>query len=261
MRKRMLAAGVGLAATVFGFGLFRVATAQPALTGVDATVERMANAIDHYNSVEATFVRNDYSAGNPITVTGDVSIQVKPAPGARAELTLEDGTKLTQVNDGSKLLEHGNGRYRLTNVPPVSKEAVTPTKERLGVKNGKMGVAYRKAPAWVSAGGMADALFPQQEALALIKRSASTEIEGTEQILGRATEVLKVVASAVHRDQFDTVKFWVDKETGILMKQEYWKDGKLLSDQTAVKLTVNSAPDAAKFRVVVPTNAAEEVAG
>lgn len=259
MRKRVLAVCVGLAAIIFGFGVFRMATAQPALTGLDATVERMANAIDHYTSVEATFVRNDYTSGNPVTVTGDVSIQVKPAPGARAELTLENGTKLVQVSDGSKLLEHMNGKYRLTNVPPV--ETVIPTKERLGVKNGKLGVAYRKAPAWVSAGGMADALFPQQEALALVKRSASTAILGIEQILGRETEVLKVIASDVHREQFDTVKFWVDKQIGILIKQEYWKDGKLLSDQTAVKLTVNSTPDSARFRVVVPTHAVEEVAG
>jgi outer membrane lipoprotein-sorting protein len=224
----------------------------------------MANAIDFYDAVAVRFVGRQVVGERALITESEITMRLRPNPGARSRLLTPD-RELISVFDGTKLLQHDktSGTYR---VMPVAKEAergeapsrwevLLNPKRWLSLWKKGQAVGYRQAPAIIRSPS-ANALFPQQEALALLGRSSVT-INGEEALLGRSVIKLTAMTSEVHRDLWDTVRFWVDTQTGILLKQEYWKDGKLVEDQVATELTVNPNLDPSGFEIEIPKGAKE----
>ncbi|HEY3366400.1 MAG TPA: hypothetical protein VGK74_15195 [Symbiobacteriaceae bacterium] len=221
-----------------------------------AIAEKMANAIDYYNAVSAAYVVKETIGGQTRLTDIVFDVRVRPNPGARAELTSANGARVTMVANGDQELVYSqvDQRYQLTTVRRSS--APTPSfTERLSRMKDKHEVSYRN-PETSLPTKFADALFPQQEALALIGRSTVTE-EGQEKLLGRPVQVLTIVPPDILQKslQANVIRFWVDIETGILVKQEYIKAGQVVFSQEATRLVVNPVIDSAKFKISIPPGA------
>lgn len=234
------------------------ATAGTPTSAVQAVAERMANAIDHYDSLSATYAITDSRSGQTTSTDATFEVRMRPSPGARAELKTASGDRVTMVSDGKQELVHNHSErvYQISNIKaPGRTPAEQSFADRLAQLQEQKIVRYRRAPASLPT-QYADALFPQQEALALIGRSEAT-VEGTEQFLGRTATVLKITPPDFLQQslQAEQIRFWVDDETGVLLKQEYLKGKGTTFSQVATRFSVNGLTDADKFVVQVPEDA------
>jgi outer membrane lipoprotein-sorting protein len=84
-------------------------------------------------------------------------------------------------------------------------------------------------------------------------------LTGPEQILDRTGLTLTAVPPDDMQKLLsaDTIKLWVDVQIGILLREESWQAGRLISDQVATQVALNPQVTPGTFRITVPAGARE----
>lgn len=241
------AALFGTLAVLLALALTRTATTAPPLTTaspVDAVIDRMVGAIDYYDAIDAEIVNQWFGGDTPRTATTRVIARVRPDPGARSEFTAPDGLRITEIFDGDQLMriDQTNGAFRTY---PVAKQTTRDNLADLFARfdprnwsTSTHGVRRNGGPVSL---GSTQALHPQDYALGLIARGQTT-IDGQTEMLGRAALQITVLAD---RGDFDRARFWIDAQTGIVLKRQSFKGQRLLEEEVITRLgfTPDIGPD------------------
>jgi outer membrane lipoprotein-sorting protein len=213
----------------------------------------MVNAIDYYDAIDADIVNQWFGGDTPRTATTRVVARMRPDPGARAESTAPDGRRITEIFDGDQLMQidQTEGAFRTY---PVAKQTVrdqlSDLVARFDPRSWRTASrAVRRTDGPVSLGSTR-MLHPQDYALGLIDQGQTT-INGQTEILGRAALQVTVLAD---RGDFDQARFWIDTQTGIVLKRQTFKGQRLLEEEVITRLEYTPDIDADAFRAEPPAD-------
>lgn len=214
--------------------------------------DRMLNAIDHYSSLEATYLHRLLATTDDQERQLTVDILRNPGVGAQATLTRADGGVVTYVTDGSRLVQHDLVRDEYT-VAFIAKPAVPQRafsawdRLRILFKKGKdaaNAIVLRQEVTELPLGWVSTALFPQEWVLGTYDVSQVID-QGQEELLGRMTHKLKVVAPDARR----IFVVNVDQETGVLLRTEIIESGRVSDVIEATRFQVNRPIDQSRFAI------------
>jgi len=212
----------------------------------------MVGSIDYYDAIDAEIVNQWFGDDTPRTATTRVVARMRPDPGARAEFTAPDGRRITEIFDGDQLMrvDQTEGAFRTY---PVAKQTmrdqIGDLAARFDPRNwGTAARAVRRTDGPVSLGAT-QMLHPQDYALGLIGQGQTT-IDGQTEILGRT--VLQITVVLPGRGDFDQARFWIDAQTGIVLKRQSFKGQRLYEEEVITRLTYTPDIDADAFRADPP---------
>lgn len=206
---------------------------------VEATLDKMMNAVDHYRTAQAT-VRIEREGTAARTVT--LAVQYRPVVKAVARMKGDDGRYVEefQVDQQVLIVDHDRKQYRSMSIeePAWTKQPPAPRFEQ--GSDGTPVVRYRAKPVMLDAGDAYKALYPQELALGVIHRSADVRITEEVKILGHSALVMEGVPPEIlHADFGDRFKIWVDPNTGILLRAEYTLGGKIIESWQMTELRLD----------------------
>lgn len=214
---------------------------------------KMINSIDHFET--ATGEYKIHYANIPSDSIVEYAIRLKHKPGGFAKRTNtingKDEVSFEYYQDGSVWqLNEETKTYMQMSVSEGRGSAQTLTIEDafLVDNEGTNVTNYRERPPIAAAN---ETLFPYEIASNYTRDLTSWEIEKqNEELLGHNTLVIKGVLNsyASKKGQANTFRFWVDKDSGILVKYEtYNASGEVVDYLHPIKLEINVPIDDSKF--------------
>jgi outer membrane lipoprotein-sorting protein len=213
-------------------------------------LERMLNTVDHFETAKGEFKINYANTLGETVIEYELSLNSK-AGGYSKENYITDGAeKVTSIyyKDGTMWEIDGNsGSYM--EMKYLERTQGTQSKslkieDAFSVDNeGNPVTNYRERP---FIGQAMSSLFPYEIASNYTRDLNSWDIEKqNEELLGHNTLVL---TGKVNGRDFHSFRFWVDKDTGILVKYEtYNQDGKVVDYLYPTKLEINVPVDSKSF--------------
>ncbi|NWQ44112.1 hypothetical protein MLOOGBEN_25850 [Bacillus sp. EB106-08-02-XG196] len=200
---------------------------------------KMLNTVDYFETARGEYkIHYSFSPGYQLV---DYAISLKPEPGGYGKITLDTGEVSSQeyYKEGTLwLINESEKNYMESKVMEENrKRGTTLTIDRafLTADDGNPLTNYRERPPFSTAN---ETLFPYEIASNYTRDLSKWEIEEqNEELLGHNTLVIKGTKN--HRDS-RSFRFWVDKDTGILVKYEtYNADGEIVDYLHPAKLEIN----------------------
>lgn len=229
-------------------------------------VARLLNTVDYFHTAAGKFKEYslfyDDSASTSIT---EYKLSIKNEIGGYEKVTSLFDEKVMgfeesiqeYIYNNEKLWskESLNKTYQEQDYQPEPRRKVVTLEEAFSIKLKdiyKENTIFRERPQ-IAASGLS--LFPYEQTSSYLRNMEQWEIEKqNEELLGHNTIVLygKIDEQVVERMKMkgttDTFRFWVDKDTGILVKYEtYDKDGELTSYLHPESLDINISIDSQTF--------------
>jgi uncharacterized protein YxeA len=224
------------------------------LDGAEATVQttddqtksviqqNMWNAIDSYKTAKGSYVTNSQRFGSTKV---DFQVREGDKPGSYVKVTNNNGdVSETRVN-GNHLMDKLNGQVVM--VAPLVKGNGSGADKHMNryQKNtdGQKSYVHRADPA--VAGIANDVTFPETLAFWLEDYS-KWSIEGEGTLVGRTVDIVKgeLPSSIKQKHNAETFHFWVDRETGMLLKlEEYNQKGQVVEGHEVSTLKINGEFD------------------
>lgn len=214
---------------------------------------KMLNTVDNFETAKGEFRIHYANSMSEALVNYELSLNHKAGGYSKATYVENGKEKATyHYYRDSKMwdLDEGAGTYREETYfqQPRSKQTLT-IKNAFSVDSqGDNVTDYRERPPVV---GVGEALFPYEIASNYTRDLNRWEIEKqNEELLGHNTLVIKGILNdyAKRKHKSSTFRFWVDKDTGILMKYEtYDSTGKVANYLYSTKLEINVPIDSKKF--------------
>jgi outer membrane lipoprotein-sorting protein len=207
---------------------------------------KMLNTVDYFETAKGEFIiHNGLNQGYEVVEYG---IRLTSAPAGYGKRTLDSGTVFFQeyYKDGTVWsIDERSKTYMISKLveDQVNKGTALTLEEAFSIaSDGNPQTIYRERPP-ISSG---NALFPYEIASNYTRDLSKWEIEKqNEELLGHNTLVIK--GKKNHRD-FQTFRFWVDKDTGILVKYEtYNSNGDVVDYLHPTKLAINVPFDSTKL--------------
>ena len=218
----------------------------------DEVTEKLLNSVDYFDTAAGSIeLYKTYPDGRSITTITEFKVSTQKIIGGYEKTTEEvrdGGESITEViyNDGKIWRKESAGKsYRVCGYKPLSsQEQYTSSQEAFSVEIKdlyKPNTKLRERPLPGSKSG--ETLFPYEMAASYLRNEQLWKIEKqNDEIAGHNT----VVIYGKHDDTMkewtedDAFRFWVDKDTGILVQYEtYDKNGKLTSYLHPKRLEVN----------------------
>jgi outer membrane lipoprotein-sorting protein len=211
---------------------------------------KMINSVDNFETANGEFKVHYHNVDSPEGYTlVEYEISLKNKTGGYNKSIIR--------NDGKdKVLYHYFKDGTLWDIDESTGtvlEAAYSEPEKLGLltidkafqvdQNGENVTIYRERPI---IGDPMASLFPYEIASNYTRDLHTWEIEKqNEELLGHNTVVLK---GKLNRQEFQSFRFWIDKDTGILVKYEtYNSEGKVVDYLHPTKLEVNVPIDSNRF--------------
>jgi outer membrane lipoprotein-sorting protein len=208
---------------------------------------KMINTVDYFETAIGEF--KSFSGGDPGYTVIEYAISLKNQPGGYGKRThTENGKNDTfyeYYKDGTvwNLIEQIH-TYRQMSYSEGRSSGTLKIEDAFSTDNEGINVTkYRERPPIGSAN---ETLFPYEIASNYTRDLSKWEIEKqNEELLGHNTLVIKGTKN--HRD-FQSFRFWVDKDTGILVKYEtYNSAGDVVDYLYPSKLEINVPIDSEQF--------------
>jgi outer membrane lipoprotein-sorting protein len=205
---------------------------------------KMINSVDYFETARGEY-KMHYSF-SPGYETVEYAISLKQEPGGYGKRTLDTGEitsrefykdgKVWSINESLKT-------YMEFRANRNSGTTLTLDQAFSTASDGNPQTNYRERPPISTAN---ETLFPYEIASNYTRDLTKWEIEKqNEELLGHNTLVIKGIKN--HRD-FQSFRFWVDKDTGILIKYETYKaNGDIVDYLHPTKLEVNVPIDTKLF--------------
>lgn len=218
---------------------------------------KMLNAIDFYDKAKGNFVYGSVNANFHF----DVEYQVKVKNGAGSYYKLKDKNGLVQQSavDGDVIvqLDDTDKTYTSFKIPNVqenpNKKSV---KSRYGkTEDGEKEYSIRYDPSHM--GIASNSLFSQNMAIGFLEDYTKWSIKGEEKYLSLDSVVIEGTLNDYYKEkhQASTFKFWVHKDTGILLKmEEYNEKGEVVEYLITESIKLNDTLDEEKFKLKAPAN-------
>lgn len=216
----------------------------------DEVLERMLNTVDYFETAKGEFKINYANTIGETVIEYELSLNSK-AGGHSKESYITDGAKkITSIyyKDGTMWeIDENSGSYMemkyLEKTQGAKSNSLT-IEDAFSVDNEGIPVTnYRERP---FIGQAMSSLFPYEIASNYTRDLNSWDIERqNEELLGHNTIVLN---GEIKRRDFHSFRFWVDKDTGILVKYEtYNEDGGVVDYLYPSKLEINVPVDSKSF--------------
>ncbi|MBS4190384.1 hypothetical protein KHA94_09245 [Bacillus sp. FJAT-49705] len=208
---------------------------------------KMINTVDYFETARGEYkIHYSFNPGYEIV---EYAISLKHEPGGYGKRTLDTGEISSQefYKDGILWsLNESSKTYMESRVMEGSQQRGTTLRLDQAFStafDGNPLTNYRERPPFGTAN---ETLFPYEIASNYTRDLSKWEIEKqNEELLGHNTLVIKGTKN--HRD-FQSFRFWVDKDTGILVKYEtYNANGDIVDYLHPTKLEVNVPIDSKKF--------------
>jgi outer membrane lipoprotein-sorting protein len=210
-------------------------------------LSKMINTVDYFETALGEF--KSFSGGDPDYTVIEYAISLKNQPGGYGKRTYTKNGKneifYEYYKDGTvwNLIEQTH-TYRQMSYSEGSNSGTLKIEDAFSKDNEGTNVTkYRERPPIGSAN---ETLFPYEIASNYTRDLSKWEIEKqNEELLGHNTLVIKGIKN--HRD-FQSFRFWVDKDTGILVKYEtYNSAGDVVDYLYPSKLEINVPIDSEQF--------------
>ncbi|CAH2717344.1 hypothetical protein BACCIP111895_04536 [Neobacillus rhizosphaerae] len=208
---------------------------------------KMINTVDYFETAKGEYkIHYSFSPGYQVV---EYAISLKHEPGGYGKTTLDTGEISSQefYKDGTLwFLNESSKTYMESQVMEGNrKRGTTLTLDQAFsiASDGNPQTNYRERPTFSTAN---ETLFPYEIASNYTRDLSKWEIEKqNEELLGHNTLVIKGTKN--HRD-FQSFRFWVDKDTGILVKYEtYNSTGDVVDYLHPTKLEINVPIDSERF--------------
>jgi hypothetical protein len=194
---------------------------------------KMLNTVDHFETAKGEFEL--YYANSDTKMNVEYELSIREKSGGLVKTTVNVNGEITTRPFSYKDV------YRET--PPLKIEDTFQINEE-----GDQVTDIRWSPPIQEA---ENSLFPYEIASNYTRNLSLWEIEKqNEELLGHNTLVIKGVLNnyASNKSQSNTFRFWVDKESGVLVKYEtYNSNGEVVDYLYPVKLEINVPIDTQKF--------------
>ncbi|PLR75772.1 hypothetical protein CU633_19235 [Bacillus sp. V3-13] len=216
---------------------------------------KMLNSIDFFDKAKGNFVYGSVTADFHI----DVEYQVKLKDGAASYYKAKDknGIVTQSAADGAVLtqLDDKDKTYVSFNIPKVKENPNKKSVEsRYGkTQDGKNEYSLRYDPSHM--GVASNSLFSQNMALGFLEDYTKWSIKGEEKYLSLDSVVIEGTLNDYYKEkhQASTFKFWVHKDTGILLKmEEYNEKGEVVEYLITESIKLNETIDEGKFKMKAP---------
>lgn len=277
MKKTLtIIASVGLTVSLLGSNAFAKNYYESSTSIPDNSLEfkeeiqnKMVNSIDYFNKAKGTYT----FSSKTLDVVNNVDFQVELGDKSMSytKLKVTDNFKekiierkyngdeilyLDQINKKYKKFADGNKEGRNKD----SKLKGTPAKERYIKENGKIvGVHHRKDPSFMTIAS--EVLFNQNIALGYLNDYSKWNIVDETNYLGFDAVVINGTLDDYYQVKHKAVTFtlWVDKNTGILLKnEEYDNNGDVVDSLIVNKLKLTENLDSDKFKLDIPHDYAKD---
>jgi hypothetical protein len=216
---------------------------------------KLLNTIDSFHTAVGKFEWfnrfNDLSTSTNIV---EFKVIVKNQIGGYGKVTDLSGNRNSFTTEGyfnggtQWILDHNSKTYRETFYPPAPNQKTFTIEDATNIAlKDVYDAKFRERP---PGGWEALSLFPYQMTSIYLRNMDQWNIESqNEEVLGHNTIVLEGNLDGEARDKMmvDAFRFWVDKDSGILVKYEgYWK-GKLINYLHPESLEINVPIDTKEF--------------
>ncbi|WJH35378.1 hypothetical protein N6H14_04870 [Paenibacillus sp. CC-CFT747] len=205
-------------------------------------VTKMLNAIDHYKSLEAT-IKVDQTEG--ISGTVAFALRMEPHVMARSDTTFADGRVIKEIQNNNRVLgiDEEKKTYKEDKISEkqINKWKYNPKTKVKQNKDGGLVFFPRQNPILVGNSFGMNLLFPQSIALGVLHRAEFNSVEKNQLFLGRSSVRLDVSPIPSQQAYYgNTLKLWIDEETGILLKQECYLNGEKFKTLEITSLELNT---------------------
>lgn len=217
---------------------------------------KLLNTVDYFHTAEGKFEWftrfNDLSTS---TNTVEFKISVKDPIGGYGKLTdIFPGGKGSSTTEGyyngqtQWILDHNRNTYRETTYQLDSSKRSFTIEDALSISiKDVYDAKFREHP---PSGWEALSLFPYQMTATYLRNMDQWNIEKqNEEILGHNTVVIegKLTGEAREKVRIDAFRFWVDKDSGILVKYEGYWNGDLTNYLHPESIEINVPIDMKEF--------------
>lgn len=222
----------------------------------------LLNSMDQFKTAQGTF--EIFSAASDSEMKKvDYAIEIGNKTKSLVVIKDSDKNIVSQTFYDGKFLYQADGKNQIYN---KSKAPFQYKKQAKSVKdhykkdeNGIPSYEYRERPPVGIAGAT---LFPFELSLNYLEDYGDWEIESQDQsFLGRPTIILKgnLHPSAAEKHQASHFRFWVDSETGVLLRYEtYHASGEIVDYLRTTSFTVNKTIPEETFKVDMAENKTED---
>lgn len=210
----------------------------------DELHNKMGNSIDYFDSAEGSFIRTDnnlpdggYKVEYKIRMKEDPASYQKVIynSGFTCEMVF-DGDSMTQLNENDKT--YARGKVEKGIVKPVSSEM----KERYSTnEKGETVYMYKYDPSLMTYAK--ESLFNQESILGMLEDYNKWAIIGTEKYQGFDVYIIDGKFNNDYAKRYNSTRFkwWVEKNTGILLKEEWYnKSGDVVAKLETISLKLNT---------------------
>ncbi|UUZ83819.1 hypothetical protein LJK88_08555 [Paenibacillus sp. P26] len=217
--------------------------AQAASKQTTSIQDKMLNAIDYYKTVKGSYYRN--IAGQKYTA--DFEVNEGSQPGSSVILKDEKGNVTKEVKSDADSILELNNQDRSYKKGLRDKNFDIPAERLKKNSEGQLVAYYRNDPAAVRYAE--EVTFPQDFAFWMNNENKNYSIVGEEKYLDRKATVITgtltdVMARKLKSDQF---KFWVDSETGVLLKMITTSGGQEVNKIEVTSIAFDKDVDKTKF--------------
>ncbi|MVP01004.1 sigma-E factor regulatory protein RseB domain-containing protein [Paenibacillus lutrae] len=213
--------------------------------------EKMLNSIDLYENVKGSY--HVYMEPLKQDSIVEFNIQQGKNPGSYVKIKNKNESAVTEViSDGVNQVSLNEQEKSFSKVKLPKIKSLSSEKRSYKDAEGKPVYIHRQDPAGSFAAH--EVVFPQNYAFWLVD-PAKYQIVGEEVILGRSATVIqgKLDSMMAEKHRATEFKFWVDTQTGVMLKlEEKDQQGKITNSIKVLSIEFDKGIDREKLQIQVP---------
>ncbi|PLR77950.1 hypothetical protein CU633_07955 [Bacillus sp. V3-13] len=223
----------------------------------------MLNTLHHFKTAKGLFINE--SKNHKETVEYQVSL-IKDEIGSYIKTNLDmknqdlneetdkKDTDKTEIFNGDKILQLNNEskKYQVSDAALSFNRDSKITLDEVYKETEDGSPVYRNHP---FAGSAASSLYPYGMATNFLKDHDKWEIEKqSSTLLDKNVIIIKGSLNDDDSDKYNasSFRFWVERQTGILLKMELYKDDQVVESLVTKELELNKTIDKNKFSIAIP---------
>ncbi|MEX1029438.1 MAG: hypothetical protein WDZ91_05245 [Paenibacillaceae bacterium] len=220
------------------------------IPGINIVVEKMTTTIFNYKTLKATFIEN---AGGKVT-TIHLSLDYNEQQAISIMSDSQGNIYKQYLIENNQSLQYNKVENTYYQAPILNEISKKPSKVSHEVNGGHINLSNNSLP--MPLGRVSIAIQPEQYALDLMQK-AKVSIKGETSYVGRITDIVEVRIPNDMVDSIgsDKIEFYVDRETGIILKMTQMLKDKVIYDLYATEFKINEKFESSIFQINVPYNA------
>jgi hypothetical protein len=206
--------------------------------------ERMLNSIHYFNTAKGTFIYASNDAGFKYEI--DYKVQLNNIPKQSININTAKGKMEVYYENGEYFeVNHDKREFMKNKVPKkTGKGEVRKIKDAIKTNaNGEKEYLYPDSP--IDLNMASNSLNSKEIALGFLEDHNRWDVKGPEELLDREAVVLDGTFDDYYQEKLHATSFtiWMDTQTGIVLKYETYKDGKVMDYLDTKDIKINEAVD------------------